>query len=312
MIEQTRQSMRMEKSLRLGWKLERKFIPYLFIAPFFIVFIIFFLGPAIFAFFVSFQNWNLLGAMKFIGFKNYILLFHDKTFGQAVFNSLVYILSAIVVQWPLSLMLATIMNQKHMPGKKFLTPIYFIPVLTSSVVIAIVFVLFLDKKYGLFNVPFISLGLQPINWLGSTELSKFAVILLLVWRWSGYNMILFLASMQAIPQELYEAAWVDGAGKVQSWWNITVPLLRPAIAYVVIMGMIGGWQIFDEPWILTNKGGPADSSLSVGNFLYRMSIINLRMGYGSAIGTILFVVIFVFTIFQLRFFGLYSKEEQSV
>lgn len=310
MIKQTKKVAGKDRNLRAGWKLEQKFVPYVFIAPFFIVFILFFLGPALFAFFVSFQNWNLLGPMKFIGIKNYVLLFQDTTFFQAFFNSVVYIASALLVQWPLSLILATVLNQKHMPGKKFLTPVYFIPVLTSSVVVAIVFVLFLDKKYGLFNAPLISLGMQPINWLGSTDLSKYAVILLLVWRWTGYNMILFLATMQAIPEELYEAAWVDGAGKLQSWWNITIPMLRPAIAYVMIMGIIGGWQIFDEPWILTNRGGPADSSLSIGNFLYRMSIENVRMGYGSAIGTVLFVVILIFTIVQLRFFGLYSREEQ--
>jgi multiple sugar transport system permease protein len=307
---QTKKDTRIAPRMRMGWKLEQKFIPYLFIAPFFIVYILFFMGPAIFAFFVSFQNWNLLGAMKFIGLKNYIQLFQDKTFWQSMSNTLIYIVSAMLIQWPISLLLATVLNQKNMPGKKFLTPVYFVPVLTSSVVVAIVFVLFLDKKYGLFNAPLISLGIPAINWLGSTDLSKFAVILLLIWRWSGYNMVLFLASLQAIPGDLYEAAWVDGAGKLQSWWHITLPMLRPAIAYVVILGIIGGWQIFDEPWILTNKGGPADSSLSVGNFLYRMSIQNVRMGYGSAIGTILFLVIFVFTVFQLRFFGLYSREEQ--
>ncbi len=296
---------------KMGWHFEQKMVPYLFIAPFFIIFIIFFLGPAIFAFFVSFQNWNLLGAMKFIGFKNYVLLFQDKTFAQAVVNTLYYIVSGIVLQWPLSLLLATVLNQKNMPGKKFLTPIYFIPILTSSVVVAIVFVLFLDNKYGLFNAPLISLGLAPINWLGDTDLSKYAVILLLVWRYTGYNMILFLASMQNIPAELYEAAWVDGAGKFDTWWNITIPMLRPAIAYVMILGIIGGSQIFDEPWILTNRGGPADSSLSVGNFLYRTSIMNIRMGYGSAIGTVLFVGIFIITIFQMRFFGLFSREEQN-
>lgn len=195
-----------------------------------------------------------------------------------------------------------------MPGKRILTPIYFIPVLTSPVVIAIVFILFLDKDYGLFNAPLIAMGLSPINWLGSRELSKFAVVFLLTWRWTGYNMVLFLAALQAIPEELYEAAWVDGASIRHTFFYITLPMLRPSIAYVVILSVIGGWQIFDEPWILT-QGGPADSSLSVGNFLYRVSIQNLRMGYGSAIGTVLFVVVFLITIVQLRFFGIYSKEE---
>ncbi len=287
----------------------QKAIPYLFIAPFYIVFICFFLGPAVFAVYIGLTNWHLLGAIQFVGFKNYINLMQDSTFWQAVGNTLYYIVAALAIQWPISLVLAVILNQKFTLFKRLYTTVYFIPVLTSSVVVAIVFTLFLDKSYGLFNAPLIALHMQPINWLGSINLSKGAVLILINWRWIGYNMVFFLASLQTIPQELYEAAWVDGANKLDTFWHITLPLLRPAIAYIMILGIIGGWQLFDEPWILTNKGGPADSSLSVGNYLYRVSIENLRMGYGSAIGVILFIVVFVITVVQLRFFGLYSREE---
>jgi multiple sugar transport system permease protein len=293
---------------RPRWLRQQQIVPYVFISPFFVVFIAFFLGPALFAVFTSFNDWHLLGSMKFVGLKNYHLLFQDKTFLKSVENTLFYIGAALLIQWPLSLVLAVILNQKFMPGKRVLTPIYFIPVLTSAVVVAIVFVLFLDKNYGLFQVPLVMLGLNPINWLGTRELSKVAVVMLITWRWTGYNMVLFLAALQAIPQELYEAAWVDGAGRSQTFFGITLPLVRPAIAYVMILGIIGGWQIFDEPWILT-RGGPADSSLSVGNFLYRISIQNMRMGYGSALGTVLFAFVFVVTVAQMRFFGLYSREE---
>ncbi len=294
-------------SRHFWWRLQRKAVPYLFIAPFFIIFVAFFLVPGFFAFYAGFHDWTLLGRMKFAGLKNYRLLFRDDTFWLSVRNTLYYIASALLVQWPLSLVLAVILNQKALRGRRILTPTYFIPVLTSSVVVAMVFVLFLDKKYGLFNAPLIALGLDPINWLGSRQLSKAAVVLLLIWRWTGYNMVLFLASLQSIPQELYEAAWVDGAGRVQTFFRITVPLLRPAIAYVMILGVIGGWQLFDEPWILT-EGGPADSSLSVGNFLYRMSVQNLRMGYGSALGTFLFVVVFAVSVLQMRLFGVFTEE----
>jgi len=289
------------------WRLQRKAVPYLFIAPFFIVFVAFFLGPALFAVYLGFHDWTLLGKMKWVGLKNYRLLLRDNTFWLSFRNTLYYIASALVVQWPLALVLAVILNQKALRGRKILTPVYFIPVLTSTVVVAMVFVLFLDKKYGLFNAPLIALGLEPINWLGTRELSKAAVVLLLTWRWTGYNMVLFLASLQSIPQELYEAAWVDGAGRVQTFLRITIPLLRPAIAYVMILGVIGGWQLFDEPWILT-EGGPADSSLSVGNFLYRMSVQNLRMGYGSALGTFLFLFVFGISILQMRLFGVFTEE----
>ena len=291
------------------WHLrQRDVVPYLFIAPFFVVFVLFFLGPALFAFFASFHDWRLLGSMKSVGLKNYRLLLRDATFHKAIGNTLFYIASALVLQWPLSLILAVILNRRRLPGKSLLTAFYFIPVLTSSVAVVIVFVVLLDKDYGLLNAPLRAIGLSAINWLGSRRLSKFAVVLLITWRYTGYNMVLFLSSLKAIPREIYEAAWVDGAGKLQTFFHITIPMLRPAIAYVLIMGIIGGWNLFDESWLLT-KAGPADSSLSVGNYLYRMSIQYLRMGYGSAVGAVLFVVMFVISLVQMRFFGIFAKED---
>lgn len=295
-----------------GWQLQKRIIPYILISPFFIIFLIFFVRPAIFAFYASFHDWNLLGGMNYVGLKNYRVLSIDSTFWLSFKNSLVYIGSGLFLQWPLALFLAVILNQDRMPGKRFFTSAFFIPVLTSTVVIGIVFQIFLSKNYGLFNYPLVAMGLEPIDWLGSLELSKFAVIILITWRWTGYNMVFFLAALKTIPKELYEAAEVDGASTVQSFWHITLPMLRPAIGYVIILGMIGGWQLFDEPYILTS-GGPADSSLSVGNYLYRVSITNLRMGYGSAVGSVLFVVVMVLTTLQLRLFGIYNpdKEQQS-
>jgi ABC-type sugar transport system permease subunit len=295
---------------RRSWMLQKQIFPYLLIAPFFIIFIVFFLRPALYAFYASFHDWNLLGAMKFTGLKNYLILSRDSTFFLSFTNTLIYIASGLFLQWPLALILAVILNQDKLPGKRIFSASYFIPVLTSTVVIGLVFSLFLDKKYGLFNYPLFKLGLDPLNWLGSRQLSKYAVILLVTWRWTGYNMVFFLAALQAIPKELYEAAQVDGANRFQSFFYITLPMMRPAIGYVIILGMIGGWQIFDEPYILT-KGGPSDSSLSVAYYLYRVSITNLRMGYGSAIGSVTFVMVMLLTILQLRFFGVYSKTAEN-
>lgn len=287
-----------------------KAIPYLFIAPFFIVFATFVLWPAMYAFYASFHEWHLLGAMKFIGLKNFQNLLRDQTFFQSLGNTLYYIVAALVIQYPLALILAVVLNQPFMRLKRFFSTVYFIPVLTSSVVVAIVFTLLLDKNYGLFNAPLIALGLQPINWLGTREMSKLAVILLVSWRWVGYNMVYFQAGLSTISRELYEAAWVDGAGRLHTFFHITVPLLRPTIAYVVILGLIGGWQLFEEPYILTNgSGGPADSALSLANYLYRISIENLRMGYGSTVGLVLFVFVFLITLIQMRFFGIFSSED---
>ncbi len=296
-----------EQRARFWWRLQQRAVPYLFIAPFFIVFVAFFLGPALFAFYAGFHDWTLLSKMSFVGLKNFRLLLRDTTLWLSVRNTLFYLASAIVLQWPFALILAVILNQKVLRGRRILTPVYFIPVLTSSAVVAIVFVLFLDKDYGLFNAPLIAMGLDPINWLGTRELSKPAVALLLIWRWAGYNMVLFLAALQSIPQELYEAAWVDGAGRLQTFAHITIPMLRPTIAYVLIMGIIGSLHLFEEPWILT-RGGPSDSSLSVGNYLYRVSVQNLRMGYGAALGLFLFVPVLAFSMLQMRLFRVYHED----
>ncbi len=187
----------------LRWRLrQRDVVPYLFIAPFFIVFVAFFLGPALFAMFASLHDWRLLGSMKMVGLKNYRLLLRDATFRKAVGNTLFYIASALVLQWPLSLVLAVILNRRRLPGKDLFTAAYFVPVLTSSVAVVIVFVVLLDKSYGLLNVPLRAMGLSTINWLGTRELSKFAVVLLITWRYTGYNMVLFLCSE--------EANWITG------------------------------------------------------------------------------------------------------
>lgn len=293
---------------RQWWQQRQKLAPYLFIAPFFIIFVGFFLGPAIYAFFASLHDWHLLGEMKFVGLKNYRLVLRDKTLWLAVTNTLYYFAAALLIQYPLALVLAVVLNQKALRGGRILTPLMFIPILTSPVVVVIVFQVFLDRTYGLFNFPLRALGLEPINWLGSRQFSKAAVTLLITWRWTGYNMILFLASLQSIPQELYEAAWVDGANRVRSFWHITLPMLRPAIAYVLIMGFISAWQMFDESWLLTN-GGPVDSSLSVGNYLYRVGIREVRMGYASAVGVILFIMVFLASGWQNRILGLYTRED---
>lgn len=293
---------------RQWWQQRQKLAPYLFIAPFFIIFIGFFLVPAFYAFFASLHDWHLLGEMKFVGLKNYRLVLRDKTLWLAVTNTIYYFAAALLIQYPLALALAVVLNQKALRGRRILTPLMFIPILTSPVVVVIVFQVFLDRTYGLFNFPLRALGLEPINWLGSRQFSKAAVALLITWRWTGYNMILFLASLQSIPQELYEAAWVDGANKVRSFWHITLPMLRPAIAYVLIMGFISAWQMFDESWLLTN-GGPVDSSLSVGNYLYRVGIREVRMGYASAVGVILFIMVFLASGWQNRILGLYTQED---
>lgn len=289
-------------------KNQKRIAPYICISPFYILFLIFSVVPVFLAFYLSFSSWSGVGEAKFIGISNYIDIFKDQTFILSVKNTLWYIVASILLVLPLALLLAMILNNKALKFKSIFRSIYFMPILTSTVAIAIVFLLLYDRDYGLLNVPLIALGKEPIDWLGSMELSKLAVIGLIAWRWTGYHMIFFLAGLQAIPQELYEAALVDGANKTQSFWYVTLPMLRPVITFELVTTLIGASQIFEEPFILT-AGGPADSSLSLVEYLYRVGFEWLRFGYASAIGVILFIFIFIFSLLQIKYLGAFGGGE---
>jgi ABC-type sugar transport system permease subunit len=185
---------------------------------------------------------------------------------------------------------------------------YFAPVVTSTVATALVFQILLNKDAGLLNVPIKALGMEPINWLGDRSKVKIAIIMMLIWRNTGLVMIYFIAGLQGMPQELYEAAKIDGANRVQQFFRITIPLLRPIILYVSIIVMLSSMQIFDEINILT-QGGPANASVSVVQYLYSRGFERLRLGYASAVGTTLFAIVFMVSFIQLKFFGVFREDE---
>ncbi len=286
---------------------QKRLAPFVFISPFYILFFVFFLGPSIFAFYLAFHEWTGLGAPKFVGLRNFLDLVEDRTFRQAVVNSAFYSGASLFVITPLSLLLAVALNSRFVRAKIVFRTIFFLPILTSTIAIALVFVLLYGTRYGLLNAPLVALDLGPIDWLGSKVWSKIAVTGLILWRWVGFNMIYFLAGLQAIPQHLYEAAKVDGANQWQSFRFITVPMLRPVILFVAVIVLIGSAQIFDEPYILT-EGGPAESSTSLAMYLYRVGLHFLSFGYASAIGAVFFIAIFAFSWMQLRILGVFSDD----
>lgn len=287
---------------------QKKIVPYICISPFYLLFLVFFVVPIFFSFYLSFASWSGVGHISFVGLSNYINAFKDQTFILSVRNTLWYIVASILFVLPLALFLAVILNTKVLKFKSFFRSLYFMPILTSSIAVGIVFRLLYDRDFGLLNVPLISLGKEPLDWLGSTEFSKFAVIGLIAWRWTGYHMVYFLAGLQSIPKELYESALVDGASSIQSFRYITIPMLRPVITFELVTTLIGASQIFEEPYILTN-GGPADSSLSIIGYLYRVGFEWLRFGYASSIGVILFVFIFTFSLLQVKYLGAFRGGE---
>jgi ABC-type sugar transport system permease subunit len=286
---------------------QRTLSPYLFIAPFYILFFVFFLGPVLFAILLSFQSWNGIDPMHFVGLDNFSELATDPVLRKTLVNTAVYSGASLFVISPLSFLLAVALNAGMVRGKGLLRTIYFTPIVTSSVAIAIVFLVLYNQRSGLFNQVLSALGSEPINWLGSRDWSKVAVLGLMTWRWMGFNAIYFLAGLQTIPVSLYEAAVVDGANQWQSFRHITIPMLRPVILFVAVIVLSGSAQIFEEPYMLTS-GGPVDSSLSISNYLYRVGMQYLRLGYASSVGFLLFVIIFFFSWLQMRLFGVFQED----
>lgn len=288
----------------------QKLTPYAFISPFYILFGIFFMAPSVIALVLSMFRWDGINEPKFALARNYSFMFNDKVFAAAVGNTAVYALASIFIVIPLALVLAVLLNSKSLRFPSFWRALYFTPVVTSTVAITLVFQILYNKDTGLLNAPLILLGLEPINWLGDRFWSKVAIIILITWRSTGLLTIYFLAGLQSIPEELYEAAAIDGASVVQRFFRITVPMLRPIILFVSIIVLLGAIQIFDEPQILMRgSGGPGNSTLTLVQYLYQRGFTRLRLGFASAVGTVIFATVFVLSLLQLRWFGVFREEE---
>jgi multiple sugar transport system permease protein len=300
---------RAPRAAHVGWwaRNQRHVAPYIFISPFYILFVLFLAGPAVFAFLLSFTAWNGVDVIRAVGLANYASLLTDGSFGLSIANTLWYMFSSLFLVCPLALVLALVLNSGLVRGKWLFRTMYFIPAVTSVVAIAIMFLLLYDKDYGLINAGLQAVGLPTVDWLGDPTMAKIAVIGLIIWRWTGFIMIYFLAGLQAIPREMHEAAWVDGANRWQSFLHVTIPLLRPVILFVAVIVLIGSAQVFEEPYILT-RGGPADATLSIVEYLYRQGFEYLQLGYASAIGVALFVAIFALSLLQMRFLGAFRED----
>ncbi|WP_425861008.1 carbohydrate ABC transporter permease [Arthrobacter sp. TWP1-1] len=277
---------------RRPYKAGGRIAPYAFIAPFYVLYLLFMIVPVIAAFVLSLTSWVGLGAPTWVGLRNYTNLLHDTSFGTALTNSLVYVLVAIFIVVPAALMIAQALHAKGLKGRDLFRLAFFIPMVLSPIVIALVFSLLLDTNYGLLNAVLKALfGVGDINWLGTPDLARMAVSFVLLWRWVGYLTIFFLAGLQAVPAELYEAAELDGAGMVRKFTTVTLPALRPVTAFVVVTSFISAAQLFDEPYLLT-KGGPGESTLSVAMFIFRAAFERQQFGYAAAAGIILFALVF--------------------
>ena len=274
---------------------------YLFIFPAIVGFIVFFALPAVRGFLISFTNWNLLTPADFVGLQNYQRLFNDPSFWNSVSVTLRYVLFNIPLQVIIAMALAVFMDRVYQKSA-WLRNIIIIPWLFPGVVVAILWMWMLDNRLGIVNAMLNEVGLPSQPFLGSVEQVIPSIALINIWRYAGYTSILIFAGLKTIPQQLYDSAAIDGASGVRQFWSITLPLLRPVLAFVLITHIIGSFQIFDTIAV-TSGGGPVKASQVLYWYIYEFAFVRFNMGYATTIATVLFVVLVGVTVIQMRFFN---------
>ncbi|MFE9750975.1 carbohydrate ABC transporter permease [Saccharothrix saharensis] len=278
-------------------QLRDRLTPYGYIAPFFVIFAVFGLFPLLFTFYVALFDWNPIGDRTFIGVDNFTRMFADPRFWNAAGNTVSIWVLSTVPQLLLALLLAHVLNHARLRFALFFRMAVLVPYITSVAATAIVFAQLFDRDYGLLNWLLGLVGIDPVDFSGSTWGSHVLIATMVAWRWFGYNTLLYLASLQAISREVYEAASIDGASGWQQFRHITVPSLRPVIIFTVVTSTIGGLQIFTEPLLLSGGGGLTCGAVrqcqTLTLFLYEQGFGQFQFGYGSAIGVALFVMVVV-------------------
>jgi len=280
---------------------------YLAISPFYLVFTGFALIPVIFTLYIGFQRWDGLGSMQFVGLQQFRFLVKDPTFWLAVENTIVIWALATFPMLFVSLVLAVMINSVTRLAGLYRVA-YFIPNVTSLVAVAIFFFAIFSNQFGIVNAGLRALHLSEVPWLSNFWTVKIVIALLMTWQWTGYNMLIYLAGLQAIPSELYEAAKIDGASALQAFFRITIPLLRPVILFTVIVSTVTGLQSFTEPQVIfgstaaTNpdSGGPGQAGMTLMLYFYNQAFDNHDYGYGAAIVWALFLLIMVFVVINWR------------
>jgi multiple sugar transport system permease protein len=273
----------------------------LFLSPSIIIVAVFIVFPILFSFYLSFHEWNMFSAdQDFVGLQNYRTLFRDPEFWGVFWHTTVYTLGTVPINMALALLVAYVLN-KRIRGKRFLRAAFFTPVIISSVAAAVIWRWVFDPSLGLLNHIFTTLNLPPVNWLNDPTAAMVSLIIVGVWKTFGINMILFSAGLAGIPDQYYEAAEIDGAGSFSKFWHITVPLLSPTTLFIMVLSIIGSFQVFDLVYVLT-YGGPLGSTKVLVFYLYEHAFRYFNMGYASAVAYLLFFVLFVLTLAQIRFF----------
>lgn len=302
--EQTR-PLAAKKSQRFRWRPDQQWEGYLFLLPSLLGFLIFVAIPVVASFVLSFVDWNLLRPPEWVGIANFReLVLRDAVFRKVAWNTLYFIVTIVPLQLALGLALALALSQR-IHGQLIYQVIYFMPVVTTIIAGAIAFQYLLNRDYGLIGqaiwrlAEWTGLPIQPPDFLNSTQWAKPSVVVLTLWKNVGFTMVIYLAALQGVPMELYDAANVDGATTWQRFRSVTLPLISPTTFFLFIIQMIGAFQLFTEAFAMT-RGGPAQATTTVVYYIYQNAFQFGRMGKASAIAWFLFVFIFLFTFFQTQ------------
>ncbi|GAA2415269.1 sugar ABC transporter permease [Actinomadura vinacea] len=299
---------------RRGWRarlarMDLRASPYLFISPFYLVFILFGFFPLLYTLWVSLHEWGLAsGTREWAGLENYEYLLTDSDFWHATVNTLGIFVVATIPQLLIALFIANTLARRMRASTLFRIGMV-APLVTSTAAVAIVFTQMFDRDFGMVNWALGLVGAGDIDWQAGRGWSWLAIAVMVDWRWTGYNALIYLAAMQAIPKDLYEAAAIDGASRIRQFWQITVPMLQPTIIFTVIIATIGGLQLFTEPVLfsagggITNRmdGGSLHQFQTITMYMYDNAFTDDRYGYGATVAWALFLLIIVFSLLNFLF-----------
>ncbi|HEY8023304.1 MAG TPA: sugar ABC transporter permease [Burkholderiaceae bacterium] len=301
---------------RLSLRLPTAWTPYVLLSPFIILFLVFGLFPLLFSLYLAFHSWEPsagLQAMQYVGFDNFTFSLQDEWFWKSLKNTLWMAAASGIPQHLLAIPLACFIHASLKRTRNALVGAYFMPYITSTVAIAIMFTVLFSTNFGVINLAIKELaqlpGLgaflphEPVDWITNADNIKSAVSIVVFWRYLGFNIVLYLAALQTIPSDLYEAARMDGAGRLQQFWHITLPGLRPILYFGVTLSVVGGLQLFEEPFILTaGNGGSDQAGMTTAIYMYRMAFDFNDFGAASAMSWLLFAVVVVLTWLTNRVF----------
>jgi len=287
--------------------------PYLYILPFFVVFGIFGLFPLLYTAYISLFEWNPIGDRTFLGLGNYTELFADPRFWNATWNTLwIWVLST-VPQLLAALGLASVLNHALLRFRTGFRMAVLVPNITSVLAVGIIFTQLFGRDYGMVNWLITAFGGTAIDWQSGTFTSQLVIASMVMWRWTGYNALIYLAALQSVPSSLYESAEIDGAGRLRQFVSITIPQLRPTIIFTVIVSTIGGLQVFAEPLIFGGQGGVTGGQnrqfQTLALFLYEQGFRNFEFGYASAIAWALFLLVAILTVVNLKLSSRIASEK---